>query len=911
MTKGCYCSVTGAISWVAAILLIAHVSAPAAIAKTLPEYSAAEAKKHIGEKATVIGKLDCIEHGGTHTDLEMGACLPNTLLMVVVPNDLAGLKFDVGQLRGATIAVTGKIESSGGMAQIMIESATQIVPRTPAGPDYLSTAMEKQSGGDLDGAIADLDRAIEQAHEPGMYVQRAEAKMMKGDLDGAIQDYDELIARHPSGLGAFYLSRARLKFKKADYDGAIADCKAAIKGMPEQRDKMMRDQAYELLKRAQAEAHPKHEQSFNKDEVSPESIATVFVQAYSGADVDAVAGLYADRVDYTNSGVISNAAVRAQAREYFARWPARQWSLVGPTKTISLGATKQKVIFSANYDASDPQTNKHVSGIAQETLILASDKSGAIKIVSQKEQTSKRGISQTDGETSGDLGFDVAKTEYGQQTGFACKLVARGTELPLPGCAQRHLENGVEILQGNDIVGERWAAALGPDGKLLCAAKVQNESIGSYYWNGLALEGDHLWLAGVLNNRVFQLGKFNARTLQREASVQTDFPARSDFHWQSEADFEISAHTATDDSIRLVLFSRDLRPLLDKKYSIPDRLGGRTSEPFGDTQLFRLPDRSGYSLVVQPKVSKGKRGPRVGIIRLDNAGTVNWANAYATGYTDSDIQARVAGDGAILLTVDSAQEAARSTTLTKISRDGAVKWSTTVEGIDISFDDDSQYGSPAPYRFTEPSLLAVGTERADLDQYWWLRRSYSTLFAINYQTGEIEKQIKFGPNAPGNCRFVERDANSFYVGFGNMQWLHKPSGHSGSGPNKAKCYGAALRFDYDFNLLAARKIRDAGPILVFFHLFAADRGVISYPDEGKGALMVETTNANFESSTGCQWLEKANFTFTASNFQQHPAHVDSSPLTVTVSDANSKISQADLALAPLDLKAVPCRAEHK
>ncbi len=54
------------------------------------------------------------------------------------------------------------------------------------------------------------------------------------------------------------------------------------------------------------------------------------------------------------------------------------------------------MIFSARYDASNPQTNKHASGIAQGTLILASDKSGAIKIVSQKEQTSKRSSGQSD-----------------------------------------------------------------------------------------------------------------------------------------------------------------------------------------------------------------------------------------------------------------------------------------------------------------------------------------------------------------------------------------------------------------------------------------------------------------------------------------------------------------------------------
>ena len=153
----------------------------------------------------------------------------------------------------------------------------------------------------------------------------------------------------------------------------------------------------------------------NKDEVSPESIAAAFVQAYSGADVDALAGLYADRVDYTNSGVISNAAVRAQAEKYFTRWPVRQWSLVGTANTVSLGTSKKKVIFSATYDASDPQTNKRASGTATETLIVATDPSGAMKIVSQKEQTSKNSSGQS-GEsgkkTSQDANFEAAKAEY-------------------------------------------------------------------------------------------------------------------------------------------------------------------------------------------------------------------------------------------------------------------------------------------------------------------------------------------------------------------------------------------------------------------------------------------------------------------------------------------------------------------
>lgn len=436
-------------------------------AGALPEYTAPEARKHIGEKATVVGMVDCIEHGRRHTDLEMGGCLPATLLWVVVPNDVSGPELDCGQLRGVTIAVTGKIEPAGGTPQITIKSTTQIVPRTPLNPDYFSSAMEKQSRGDLDGAIADLDRAVELTHEASIYVQRAEVKQKKGDLDGAISDYDQLLEHYPNE-GVYFLNRGRLKMKKSDYAGVVADSSRAIElltryyashpndhstfilaqaysergeakeamsdlagAIPDYENAVKNDRApiyKEKLRTAKAEAAAKkfaitqptaqaaqNEQSSNKDEVTPESIAEAFVQAYSGANVDALASLYADRVDHTNSGVISNAAVRAQAKEYFARWPVRQWSLVGPVKTISLGATKQKVIFSASYDASDPQTNKHASGIAQETLILASDKSGAIKIVSQKEQTSKRSSGQS-GEsgkkTSEDANFEAAKAEY-------------------------------------------------------------------------------------------------------------------------------------------------------------------------------------------------------------------------------------------------------------------------------------------------------------------------------------------------------------------------------------------------------------------------------------------------------------------------------------------------------------------
>jgi tetratricopeptide (TPR) repeat protein len=422
-------------------------------ARTLPEYTAAEARKHTGETATVVGRVDCLDHGRRHTDVLIGGCdLKKTSLWVVVPEEVSATDLDPGQLRGVTIAVTGKIESSGGTPQITIRSASQIVPRTPLNPDYFSSAMEKQSHGDFDGAIADLDRAVELTHEADLYVQRSEVKQKKGDLDGAISDYDQLLEHYPD-KGVYYLKRAVLKKKKGDYTGVIADCDRAIELLgryytshPNDHSTFVLAQAYSesgeakeamgnavgaitdyenairndpnapiyktKLKHAQVEASQKHGQSFNKNEITPESIAEAFIHAYSGTDVDAVANLYAERVDYTNSGVISNAAIMKQAQEYFARWPVRQWSLAGPVKTTSTGPSQQKVVFSASYDTCNPQTKKHASGIAQETLMVTTYESGAMEIVSQKEQISKRNSGRSDEGRSDYPCLEAAKSEY-------------------------------------------------------------------------------------------------------------------------------------------------------------------------------------------------------------------------------------------------------------------------------------------------------------------------------------------------------------------------------------------------------------------------------------------------------------------------------------------------------------------
>src|ERR1044071_2077732 len=97
------------VSGVAALTLMSMPTQTAA--RTLPEYTAAEARKHIGETATIVGKVDCIDHGRRHVDLIVGGCdLRKALLWIVLPQDALGPELDPETVRGVQIAITGKIE---------------------------------------------------------------------------------------------------------------------------------------------------------------------------------------------------------------------------------------------------------------------------------------------------------------------------------------------------------------------------------------------------------------------------------------------------------------------------------------------------------------------------------------------------------------------------------------------------------------------------------------------------------------------------------------------------------------------------------------------------------------------------------------------------------------------------------
>jgi len=99
--------------------------------------------------------------------------------------------------------------------------------------DLVNRGIEKAKNGDLDGALADFDRAIEfNPKDDAAYFNRAQAKRLKNDAVGAIADYTraiELGSKNP----AAYNNRGNARAENNDRDGAIADYTRAIELKPD------------------------------------------------------------------------------------------------------------------------------------------------------------------------------------------------------------------------------------------------------------------------------------------------------------------------------------------------------------------------------------------------------------------------------------------------------------------------------------------------------------------------------------------------------------------------------------------------------------------------------------------------------------------------------------------------------
>jgi protein O-mannosyl-transferase len=93
---------------------------------------------------------------------------------------------------------------------------------------YTNRGVTRQAAGDVDGALADYDRALR--YNPG-YAEalndRGIVRYLRGDVEGAIADYDAAIRVRP-GYADAYENRGLARHAKGEVDGAMADYAAAI-----------------------------------------------------------------------------------------------------------------------------------------------------------------------------------------------------------------------------------------------------------------------------------------------------------------------------------------------------------------------------------------------------------------------------------------------------------------------------------------------------------------------------------------------------------------------------------------------------------------------------------------------------------------------------------------------------------
>ena len=117
------------------------------------------------------------------------------------------------------------------VAVVLLLASLAIAPSVLAqnsASGWVNSGLAKYEKGDLDGAIADFNRAIgiDPKYAPA-YNNRGAAKLIKGDLDGAIADFNRAIGINPKNALAYY-NRGVGKGNKGDLEGAVADYNRAI-----------------------------------------------------------------------------------------------------------------------------------------------------------------------------------------------------------------------------------------------------------------------------------------------------------------------------------------------------------------------------------------------------------------------------------------------------------------------------------------------------------------------------------------------------------------------------------------------------------------------------------------------------------------------------------------------------------
>lgn len=93
--------------------------------------------------------------------------------------------------------------------------------------DYINSAKEKMNAGDMEGAIAELNAAIDTNANSDVYTIRGEVYMQMGEYQKALEDLNAAIAADGMNAVAFY-ARSLLNTRLENYDAALVDINNAL-----------------------------------------------------------------------------------------------------------------------------------------------------------------------------------------------------------------------------------------------------------------------------------------------------------------------------------------------------------------------------------------------------------------------------------------------------------------------------------------------------------------------------------------------------------------------------------------------------------------------------------------------------------------------------------------------------------
>ena len=145
--------------------------------------------------------------------------------------DAAGAKVDLDRAGQMDPELASK--ESGANSKENPPSSTTTSAPDKSDNDLVNRGIAKAQNGDLDGAIADFNRAAElNPKDDAPYYNRAQAKRLKNDTAGAIADYTKAIELGSTNPAA-YNNRANARVETNDRAGAIADYTRAIELKPD------------------------------------------------------------------------------------------------------------------------------------------------------------------------------------------------------------------------------------------------------------------------------------------------------------------------------------------------------------------------------------------------------------------------------------------------------------------------------------------------------------------------------------------------------------------------------------------------------------------------------------------------------------------------------------------------------